>query len=176
MIKKYELILIITFLCIGISGIGLKLVLPLPFFSLLINLGFIISYILGLIVILRNSTLTKTKYWKIILFMFVFMLVGALFKIQHYPGSRYLLLTGMTGISITYLIRFLRKKSKNNLDIFKLVWVIITFSGYSIFIFIWIPNIISQISIGVFWLLFYYFYIDSKNNSEQYPIDYSQIK
>jgi hypothetical protein len=85
----------------------------------LISLGWII-------VMLRTSGFTKTVYYKVILVLCGLLLFGAVFKIQHWPISNPVLLSGCLGIVIVYLIRFWNKKKKGLLDYLKVIWVIMT--------------------------------------------------
>ncbi len=77
-----------------------------------------------LIGIARSGTIAKTIYFNIILFCIGVYIIGALFKIMHWPLSNVLLLVPLISIVITYIVRTINKKNKTTLDIFKVLWVV----------------------------------------------------
>ena len=52
-------------------------------------------------------------------------LIGALFKLQHYPGADVLLSIGLLGIAALYPVRFARKSSKRVKDYIKVLFVVV---------------------------------------------------
>jgi hypothetical protein len=78
---------------------------------------------LALIMVARNGTTIKTVQFKIILFCLGIFTLGLLCKIMHWPGAFEIITISLTGIVVTYAIRFINKKNKTILDIFKMLWV-----------------------------------------------------
>ncbi|MCT4628724.1 hypothetical protein [Winogradskyella sp.] len=62
----------------------------------------------------------------------IILIIGALFKIMHWPYANRLMLIGGVSISILYLIRFLYKKPKNKIDFVKLSLVFLWLINYLI--------------------------------------------
>lgn len=56
--------------------------------------------------------------------MFAIVLIGALFKIQHYPYANELIVIGWLGIMLIYGFSFINKPVKKLLDFLKLAWVL----------------------------------------------------
>ena len=108
--------------------------------GIFLSLGLSIVNLLGLIMLVKNSSLTKTIYFRYISFLIAIVIVGAMFKIMHWPGSAIILTIGLIGIPSVYLFRFIKKPIKRQLDIMKLVWVItayITALGVTLH---WLPR------------------------------------
>ena len=60
----------------------------------------------------------------------VLLIIGALFKIMHWPYSLILIFTAVVTLVLLYIIRFLNKKSRNKLDYVKLGIVVLWSIGY----------------------------------------------
>lgn len=71
----------------------------------------------------RYSNIRTTYYWRLVLISFSISLIGILAKLQHWYWSRTVLLIGISGIVISYLIRFIRKPIKLRLDYLKILTV-----------------------------------------------------
>jgi hypothetical protein len=71
----------------------------------------------------RESKFNKTIFGRLTLIFISVIIIGFLFKLQHWANAGTLLIFGYVGIMITYTIRFIAKKQKLLLDIFKLIWV-----------------------------------------------------
>ena len=65
----------------------------------------------------------------------ILVIVGALFKIMHWPGSNILMLVGFISIGVLYSIRFLKKDPKLRLDYVKLILVLLWLVNYTITVF-----------------------------------------
>jgi len=76
----------------------------------------------GLLV--SGGTIIGTGYFRLSLWLGGMLLVGVLFKIQHLPGASILLFGGLSGLILTYLVRFVRKPVKGQLDVVKLLLVL----------------------------------------------------
>ena len=91
--------------------------------------GWSIFEISGVVLLLSNGTLVKTKYFVVLCIGFIVLLVGVLFKIMHWPYSEFILLFSVLLICIVYLFSFLNKNQKGVIDFLKLAWVVIRFLG-----------------------------------------------
>ena len=93
------------------------------------RLGYIIEN--GLVVILiygffsKNGVYVSTKWFQRSSIFVPFILIGALFKIQHYPYVIELFAIGFGGLTLSYGLHFLDKKNKIFLDYLKTLWIFI---------------------------------------------------
>ena len=94
----------------------------------------------------------------------ILLIIGALFKIMHWPHSKELMFIGGISIAFLYTIRFLSKTDKSRLDFVKLGLVLLWSLGYLIKIFHLynLPYLIEIITMVLFfwWIIeegFYYF-------------------
>ena len=152
--NKTLLILILIATLIALGGL---FTLMLTFFEtggLFLSFGLSLVNLLGLIMLIRNSSLTKTIYFRFISFLIAIVIVGAMFKIMHWPGSAIMLTIGLLGIPSVYAFRFINKPIKRQLDIMKLVWVLtayITALGVTMHWFprdlTYLPNVIMLATI-----------------------------
>jgi hypothetical protein len=76
--------------------------------------------------LIRGGALVGTWYFRLILLLAGLLLVGVLFKIQHLPGANNLLWVSFSGIALTYAVRFVRKAHKGQLDVLKLLLVLVS--------------------------------------------------
>lgn len=97
--------------------------------------------VIGFFILLLHGTFIMTKYFRYAKGMFAFVIIGALFKIQHYPYSNMFITVGWLGILLIYGFSFTKKPIKNALDFLKLLCVIFS-----------VPKIILDI--------FHYPYVD----------------
>lgn len=79
-------------------------------------------YVFGLLLMFQFSTLSGTSHWKWMLTGCILALSGSTFRIMHWPGNQLLTLTGLSLLALSYLHRFIKKKDKTGLDIFKVLW------------------------------------------------------
>jgi len=91
----------------------------------LFDYGLRIGGLAGLFLLVKNGTFQKTKYFKIAQVISAVVIIGALFKIQHWPFANGIVIIGLTGIAITYFVSFLKKPVKQRLDYLKITWVIL---------------------------------------------------
>lgn len=150
-----------TLIIIAISLVAALVGLIISFFDASINLadllltgGYTIAQFLGLLILLYNGSLIGTKYFRIIQFLTGITILGALFKIMHWPGANEMLLISLNGIALTYLVRFINKKQKGHLDILKLLWVLTTYISVALVLLHWIPREITYIGNILFWITF----------------------
>ena len=127
-------------------ALGGLIILMLTYFESggwLLDLGLLTSGLLGLAMLIRNGTLTKTIYFRYIMFCFAIIIVGALFKIMHWPGGAICLMVGFIGIAVIYTIRFIKKPTKNQLDIMKWVYVVTAYITALCLAMQWVPRQMS---------------------------------
>ncbi len=106
----------------------------------LLNIGLPAINLLGLIMLIKNSTIKETIYFNFISLFIIIIMLGAMLKIMHWPGNNIMLIVGLMGIMFVYMFRFIKKQIKAPLDMMKLAWVIIT-SITSLGIFLhWLPR------------------------------------
>ena len=118
------------------------------------------------------TELTQSEKWK--KFMgYVYgwgasvVLMGALFKIQHWPGSSIIYLCSILIVTITYSLRFILKEKKTIIDYTKVFWIVFAYLGFYFKIKHWIlQDLFLYISIAIFWIgLLYLLYSDYKMES-----------
>jgi|GEM_PF-2814532 len=96
-------------------------------------LGF--AEILALILMMLNGTFVQSPYFRISLFVGVGAIAGLALKILHLPGADETIMLSFSALPILYLIHFLSKKSKDLLDVLKLVTVFSFFIGAELIAF-----------------------------------------
>ena len=117
--NKYFVLLFALYLLLNAFSIYNEVLLSSIFDILIpfISLALILT-------IVMNGTYTRTKYFKLNHIFIAFLIVGALFRIQHYKGASLLFLISSLGIITLYTIHFFRKKDKSIVDFLKLFWLI----------------------------------------------------
>lgn len=125
--NKHLLILILLGTILAFVGlIAIALSHPKIGYSIL-NIGLSITNLLGLALFYKNSSTANTIYFVFISILIMVIMVGAMFKIMHWPGSLMALEIGLIGIPCVYMLRFYNKPKKQLLDIIKLIWLITAF-------------------------------------------------
>jgi hypothetical protein len=84
-----------------------------------------VAEMLSLLVLVIYGTFKKSPYFSYTLGAMGLILVGALFKILHYPGADQLLALPFLIVPILYLPHFIAKPSKNLVDYMKLCSVVL---------------------------------------------------
>ena len=92
--------------------------------NLLLTYGAEGARLLAWALLISGGTIVGTWYFRVGLLLGGLALVGALFKISHYPGANMLLFGPLSGLMLTYAVRFARKPAKNQFDILKLLLVL----------------------------------------------------
>lgn len=92
-----------------------------PEYSL--NTAHVILRLSGVYILLAGGTFYATRLFKLLGISIALICVGALFKIQHYPGASMIMTAGMGSIVIFYLVHFLKKRSKVIQDYTKMLFV-----------------------------------------------------
>lgn len=80
--------------------------------------------LLGLSVLVSSSTLKRSRAWRYISIATAIIVIGALFKIQHWPGADMLVAIGSFAIMVSYGLHYARKIRKRWSDHLKLLWVL----------------------------------------------------
>jgi len=99
--------------------------------------------------------LTKTpkkKFSLVLRFCLSILILGALFKVMHWPYANQLMLPAVSGILIFYTIRFLLKETKERLDYVKLLLVLTWSLHYLITVFhlFYLPEFVVYIPLILF--------------------------
>ncbi|GAA3561424.1 GldL-related protein [Snuella lapsa] len=116
------------------------------------NIGLAISEFSGFIMLIRNGTFIRTKYFRVFKGVFAIILIGALFKILHYPYGNEIIVVGFAFAVLIYFFSFLNKPIRKRLDYLKLFWVVVAYTG-GILRFLHIINDDYQIlSSAIMWL------------------------
>jgi len=117
-----------------------------------------IAEIMGMIMMLVNGTFTDTRYYTIAKGAIALVLLGAAFKILHYPGADQLLIIPFAILCVLYIIHFFGKKAKNHLDVLKLFTVFGFFIPAPLFVVHLISeetiDVLITISHIIFWITF----------------------
>ncbi|WP_397364161.1 hypothetical protein [Olleya sp. R77988] len=104
------------------------------------------------------NTIQQKKFSLLLRVCVSVVLIGALFKIMHWPYSSPLIITPIIGILIVYPIRFFLKSKKDSMDYIKLAMVILWCLIYGIRVFhLYSPPIVFNIILA---LLFGWWFIN----------------
>ncbi len=95
----------------------------------LLTYGLELGRLLAWGLLVTSGTIIGTWYFRLIMFLASMLLVGALFKLLHYPGASLMLWVSLPGIMLTYSVRFAYKAHKGQFDIMKLVLVLVSGSS-----------------------------------------------
>jgi hypothetical protein len=132
--------------------------------NLLIDSGFTISIVGGFLLLLINGTFLKTKLSKL---SFAIYLIGALFKIMHWPFAGPILAIAFINMIVFYSIHFYQKTNKTHIDSFKLIVFILLIIGKS-FSILHLPYSweIQYMSEFIFLLFIVYYIITERKNGK----------
>ena len=92
-------------------------------FSTCLTIASFVVNAFWIIFLVNDFKYRKTIFGRLTYIFLSVIIVGFLFKLQHWPFAGTTLMIGYVGIMITYAIRFITKKQKHLLDILKLLWV-----------------------------------------------------
>jgi hypothetical protein len=118
----------------------------------LMYFGLWVSETAGFLMLLRNGTFIKTKYFNYLKGFFSFVLIGALFRIMHWDYSEVFIIVGFLGFIIIYFISFLKKPRHIKLDYMKLLWVITVYTTGLLEYFHMIGHDYKIISSAIMWI------------------------
>ena len=77
--------------------------------------------LLGLYLLFYNSSIRQTIFWRILNVCIAILLVGAWMKIIHLPAADIVVTIALSSISITYIMRFIKKRKKITFRYFKII-------------------------------------------------------
>lgn len=145
------------------------------------NVYEVIFFIIELVcleLILKESTIFHTVYFRLIYVCVSVYLIGATFKIMHWFGGDEILLISISGIALVYLVRTIYKRTHILLDYIKCAWVMCAALSSLIHLFHWpYGEITGYFTLGLFVLMFILFLLTPENPSkddytyEDKPID-----
>ena len=124
--------------------------------------GNILSKFFGLLMLVLNSNILKTIYFKLIVVSMMIVITGEVFLILHWTGSFLLLISGSIGVIGVYSIRFYYKNEKKRLDVFKLLWILTTYIGVSFIALKYLPQEAGYICELLFWAMIIEYIISSR--------------
>lgn len=118
----------------------------------LLTYGLQLGQLLALVLLVNSGTIIGTGYFRLILLLCGVALVGGLFKIMHYPGADVLLVASLVGIALTYALRFARKPYRGQLDILKLLLVLVACGSAVLLLLHLVPREARYVAPGLLWL------------------------
>lgn len=120
-------------------------------------------------IIIKNGTILKSNYYRLITISFAIIILGALARVLDYAFSSYLLIGGSVLLLISYLRWAVIKKPFYPLDLLKILWVF-TVVGSSLQRYIYLPfqaeMIIAENVIFIFMVVVYYKYPYQRHSAE----------
>jgi len=163
--NKISLLTIIVFLSVSLSGLFIIEFSPQQKLGETLNtIGLSLAQLIGLIMLVTNGTILTTKIFRTIQIGIGFLMIGAIFKIMHWPGASIILLVSMFTIAITYLVRFIYKKNKIRLDVLKLLWVLFAYIGGLFILMHLLPPEFGNLTHLILWLAIIDFIITGIKN------------
>jgi len=148
-------------------AIGIKLAIYwFPSFapmSLAMSVIWLIAVIWNLIYMYQKGTFKRSLMKRLSFLALAVLIIGGLFKIQHWPGSSGLILGSVCLLAIFYTIHFLGKQDKRLLDWAKCLYVISTLALINILAFHlpffrvmnWTDPLIGLVTFGIFYMEIY---------------------
>ncbi len=110
---------------VGLGAVAVILSLaPLPIWKLPVVANAIwLVKVITLIIILRDGSITDAKPYNILMLLcLTVVLVGAMFKIMHWPGANMMLILSLSGLMVIYAARYAFKPRKDLLDNLKVIF------------------------------------------------------
>jgi len=123
--KIISLLLIALFLMWCFSNILFASGIEPEMSGIMTNLFSSIFCLTGTIWLFYTGTFRISIYFRFIFFAIALLLVGILFKIQHWEEATMLISIASAGCFTIYLLHYISKKEKKLLDNIKLLWVIL---------------------------------------------------
>jgi hypothetical protein len=172
---KNKLLIISTFLLfvIGIAGsiysYFIGPFMPIGFFESPLEYFILnIAIYLAIYQLIKAGTITRTVYWRFVYSAISVIIIGALFKIQHWVIADYILGVGLGAIILIYIFRFLNKKQKKPFDYLKLLWVCSFFIIKALVFNKIISQEYSYISVLILIITYLYFVFAVKTSFPKY--------
>lgn len=134
--------------------------------QILANLGPGMDELCRLILLISNGTLILSVYFRVLKVVAAVALIGALFRILHWPEGVVLLPAALLGVLITYGLHFMGKPAKMCLAFLKLPWVLAFVFTASTLLGHWLPCEAAYLPHVLLWLAVLDFvYADMKPKS-----------
>jgi hypothetical protein len=150
---KLKTIILFSFIALLVGFILTMIISTQEVGYSVISIALSVGQISGMILYILETDIHKTDYVKYILIGFAIILIGVLFRIQHWPYGGLLIFMGLSAVLFAYFVRFLNKNNKGFIDFIKVLWIGTAFIGSYFKINHW-PNgdLIIYSSSGIFWL------------------------
>ena len=161
-----KILITIIYLAVILMGVGVVgLIIENKFLSSIMDVGNGFFVLTGGYFLLKNGKFLYTREFKITNVGIAVVIVGAMFKIMHWPYSKIIIAIGYLLIIMCYLIYIIRLSKYNWLSILKLLFIIFFLSAKYFGLNHWpggdALSIISIVILGI--LLFYYFRVNKIN-------------
>ena len=147
--NKVKPIVIAISLITGFAGLAMDYQEPTNLSRLLL-MGFNLAYITALILMIQNGRFIETAHFQKVQFCVVMVIVGALFRLMHWPFGNGIACLGLVGIASVYTVWFLKKKRKSLLDFLKVLWVVTAFIYAALRLLHWIDPDFVYVPIVLF--------------------------
>jgi hypothetical protein len=120
-----------------------------------------IFYLTAVVLLVVNGTLIRSKLIYLMGISIACIVIGSLFKIQHWYQASEILVFGLCSCLCVYLVHFFRKSNLAMLDYLKLVWVVlyVLFSLDTIFRFYFLSEWIALRDVAFLTMVAYYTYV-----------------
>ncbi len=125
-----------------------------------------VAIYLAIYQLIKAGTITKTKYWRLLNGAFSIIILGVLFKIQHWVVANYILGFGLGAIVLIYALRFKNKTQKRTFDYLKLMWVCSFFITKALVLNKIIGQEYSYFSVFILIITYLYFVFTINPNSK----------
>ncbi len=119
----------------------------------------------GVTYLLENSTIKRTIYYRLSCFFIAIVIIGVMFKVQHWPYGSEIILTGGVAIVVTYVVRFAKKLQKKFPDYLKLMVVVLLIFGklLKLYHYYFGNETLMLADLCFILLMFYYLWKEFKN-------------
>lgn len=155
MSSKTYVILTFASLLAALLLLILEVLLPAPVLRLPDQLLMLAATLLALYYLYYHGSLRYNKRRGFLFACFSGMIIGLLFKIQHWEGAGMLLLTTSTATGIVYALFFLGKPKKKRSDFLKLLYVLSAVAGVTFRMNHWpYADYFSYASVLLLWMTF----------------------
>src|SRR6187455_1797159 len=118
--NRFLIVAITVFLLLGVTGT----ILPNTFVGKYAAALLFVAKNLSIITMLVNGTFMSTRYFHFSIAAMLIIALGMIFKILHYAGADQLIFVGFPLLWLSYFVHFLSKKTKEPLDILKVVMLL----------------------------------------------------
>ncbi|HMU68702.1 MAG TPA: hypothetical protein PK511_08170 [Chitinophagales bacterium] len=137
-----------------------------------LNAVLIIIQLVTLELILRESTIFNTIYYRLLYICSSVIIIGAMMIILHWPYANYVVIMGMSSVAIVYTLRSINKQHKALLDYAKWIWLVLnTIAGILNLLHGQYALMSSYLATGAFFLMMLVFFISPRTSKgmEQRP-------